>query len=426
MPTMRRDKSKTAGEAEAIQEVAGRTGRGDSLIVEEIPLKQIVENPYQMRETIEEEPLKLLAKSIRERGLFNPITVLKDGDKFIIVNGHRRYNAFKRLHLKTIPAVVKVRKSRQREDLIVDLIHENLIREDLTPLEKAKSIHLLLSQIESTSGDVETILSLINAVKLYKTRGPPKQRRSKTRFNTDDVFECMKLLKTLGLSENRVIDYLTILKLPKPMQQTVAFGPDKHGSMNISKAYQLCRVVDDEYRKLLFEKCITGTPTKVIQSLVDHHINQVNRGEWKGIEKTTSSTWKSMKSDDRLIEISTSCRRLAKNLNSWKVTKLWDLYTRLNKDLFVASMLELKKELRLLDVAIDRRLKEKGYVSVEKKPGNNLFEVAIHHNQKKHHARCTIPMRVINSLKVQDGEIVQAKIVGIKPRKQPQSAGGAA
>ncbi|GAG16393.1 unnamed protein product, partial [marine sediment metagenome] len=66
--------------------------------VEEIDVKKITGNPYQTRLFMEVEPLKILAKSIRERGLFNPITLLKKSDKeYIIVHGHRRLEAFKRL-----------------------------------------------------------------------------------------------------------------------------------------------------------------------------------------------------------------------------------------------------------------------------------------------------------------------------------------
>jgi ParB-like chromosome segregation protein Spo0J len=47
------------------------------MITQEIPIEKIVENPYQMRESSDKEAIKILAKSIRERGLYNPITVLK-------------------------------------------------------------------------------------------------------------------------------------------------------------------------------------------------------------------------------------------------------------------------------------------------------------------------------------------------------------
>jgi len=125
--------------------------------IEDVSISKIESNPYQTRERIEKEGLLILAKSIREIGLFNPITLLKKNGGYVVINGHRRLSAFKKLRRKTIPAFVKNRY-RDRE-LIIDLIHENLIREDLNPIEKANSIRLLLSTIKETKGDTEIIIS---------------------------------------------------------------------------------------------------------------------------------------------------------------------------------------------------------------------------------------------------------------------------
>jgi len=389
--------------------------------IEDVIISKIESNPYQTRERIEKEALKILTKSIRERGLFNPITLLKKNGGYVVINGHRRLSAFKKLRRKTIPAFVKNR-SRDRE-LIIDLIHENLIREDLSPVEKAHSIRLLLGTIKETKGNTEIIISLINSVKLWKNRGLPKRRRGVMRkFKGDDTFRCMELLKSVGISENSAVDYMSILKLPRYMQSKVQFRADKRklsssGKMNVEKAYQLSRVQDREYKEFLFQKAITNTPTKIIQALADSHIDKINKGEWEGIEKTKKSIWKSTKSDDRILEISNSCMNLSAKLNSWKLTKLISLSGIWSKKLFSASMKELRKEIQLLDKAIVRRLKEKDKNYEEIKSSKNVFETRISHSERKHHFRISIPSKIAYGLDLKKGSYIQLKIIKKKGGK---------
>ena len=218
--------------------------------IEEIEISKIKENPYQTREEIKVEPLKVLAKSIRERGFFNPISVLKSNGDYIIINGHRKLGAFKLLKKKTIPSIIKLRKDGN--ELIVDLIHENLIREDLTPIEKGLSIKLLFSQIESTKNDVERMKTLINSLKNYQRRGyTPKFTREKTEgFKENDIFALDKILKSIGISPNNATTYLNLLKLPREIRIAVNLrkkGNIIDGKISVRKAEQLARIDDKEY-----------------------------------------------------------------------------------------------------------------------------------------------------------------------------------
>ena len=383
--------------------------------IEDVSVSKIESNPFQTRERIEKEALAILTKSIRERGLFNPITLLKKNGGYVVINGHRRLSSFKKLRRKTIPAFVKNRH-RDRE-LIIDLIHENLIREDLSPVEKAYSIRLLLGTIKETKGDTEIIISLINSVKLWKGRGLPKRRRGiMLKFKGDDTFRCMELLKSVGISENSAVDYMSILKLSRYMQSKVQFRADKRklsssGKMNVEKAYQLSRVQDREYREFLFQKAISGISTRIIQALVDNHIDKINKGEWEGIDKTKKTIWKSTKSDDKLLEISNSCNILSAKLNSWKMTKLLSIAELWSKELFFASMRGLRKEIRLLDNAIVRKLKEKDKNYEEIKSSENVFETRISHSESKHHFRISIPAKIAYGLDLKKGSYIQMKII---------------
>lgn len=100
-----------------------------------IPLSLIKPSPKQMRKDFDRESLKRLAQSVRERGLLQPITVRKKNGFYEIIHGERRYRAFKLLCKKVIPAFVKRASGK---DMLIDGLIENILREDLRPIEKSK------------------------------------------------------------------------------------------------------------------------------------------------------------------------------------------------------------------------------------------------------------------------------------------------
>ena len=400
--------------------------------VQEIPINKITGNPYQTRLFIEEEPLKVLAKSIRERGLFNPITILeKNKGEYIVVHGHRRLAACKKLKWKNIPAFVKPRS--EENSLITDLIQENLVREDLSVQEKALSIKLLFSQIPNIKDDLEQIISCISGGKLYKQRGGRAadgkgsgHRNTKTKWNDDDMFQGMKLLKTIGMSENNAIYYLTILKLPTHIQKLVSFnvhndqGERSSTRISIRMAYELARVDDSDYRDYLFSRALTGTSARHIQAMVNNYKLKVLKGEWEGFVKNFNNV-KIIKglNQDMFIELSERCNDLSKKLNSWKLTKLSALAETMEKEIFIASATGLRKDIELVDNQLKKRLEDKGYKNVEENKHNEIFEIPVREQMDKNCVRGTIPRKMLRKIGIKDSELiagtfVQIKIVGIK------------
>lgn len=396
----------------------------------EVEIKKITGNPYQTRLHMEEGPLKILAKSIRERGLFNPITVLeKNKNEYIIVHGHRRLAAFKKLRRETIPAFVKPRS--QENSLLTDLIHENLIREDLSVQEKALSIKLMFSQIKNIKDDVEQIISCISGGKLYKTKGRALEgkgsgKRGRTKWNDDDMFMGMKLLKTLGMSENNAISYLIVLKLPKHIQKIVSFnvhnnqGERSSTRISIRMANSLARVDDVEFRDYLFGRALKGTTARHIEALVNNYKLKVLKGEWKGFVKKFNNV-KIIKefNADLFLELGERCNLLAKKLNSWKLTKLSALTEIIEKSVFIAAATGLRKELRLLDNQLKKRLEDKEYKDVEGIKFNEVFEIRIREAYGKSMVRGTIPKKLLRKIGIKDsnlkeGTFIQLKVVGIK------------
>ena len=100
----------------------------------DLKLEDIVPDKGQPRRKFDEAQLASLAESIKENGVVEPIVVVKEGKKYQIVAGERRWRASKIAGKETIPAIVRTLDAQKR--LEMSLI-ENVQREDLNPIEIA-------------------------------------------------------------------------------------------------------------------------------------------------------------------------------------------------------------------------------------------------------------------------------------------------
>ena len=107
-----------------------------------VSVNQIVPNPRQPREQIDDSSLFELAESIREHGILQPLVITIDpgSDRYTLVAGERRLRAARLAGLERVPAVI--RQVNEQERLELALV-ENIQRSDLTPLETAEAYQLL-------------------------------------------------------------------------------------------------------------------------------------------------------------------------------------------------------------------------------------------------------------------------------------------
>ena len=142
-----------------------------------IEVEKIKPNPQQPRRHFNEETLKDLASSIREFGILQPIVVSKieketpDGTdvEYQLIAGERRWLASKILGLERIPAIIRnVDLERERLELA---IIENIQREDLNPIERARAFSKLQDEFRLTQREIASKLgksreSVANTVRL--------------------------------------------------------------------------------------------------------------------------------------------------------------------------------------------------------------------------------------------------------------------
>ena len=119
--------------------------------VQELPIDSIVANPRQPRKDFDNKALVELSASLKRSGVLQPVVVRRYGQQFQIVVGERRWRAAQMAGLAHIPAVV--REVTDAETLELALV-ENLLREDLNPMEEAEAYQRLLTEFSWTQEEL--------------------------------------------------------------------------------------------------------------------------------------------------------------------------------------------------------------------------------------------------------------------------------
>ncbi len=136
--------------------------------IKKLKIIDIEPNPAQARKVFDEESIDELAESIKTYGVIQPIIVTKKEKYYEIVAGERRWRASKRAGLEEIPVII--RDDDTRKNMEISLI-ENIQREDLNPIEKARGIKMLIDEYDLTQQKVADILgksrsSIANTVRI--------------------------------------------------------------------------------------------------------------------------------------------------------------------------------------------------------------------------------------------------------------------
>ncbi len=150
--------------------------------LEQIPVDLIDRNPFQPRRAFPEDSLKELADSIRASGMVQPVLLRRADARYQLVVGERRWRAARLAGLDAIPAVVRELSDKDAVELALT---ENLLREDLNPIEVAHAYDSL---------------------------------QERFRLSHEEIAE------RLGVNRTTVTNTLRLLKLPSPVQEMLQKG----------------------------------------------------------------------------------------------------------------------------------------------------------------------------------------------------------
>ena len=177
--------------------------------VVELPVEDIDPNRLQPRKNFDDEALIALADSIRASGVLSPILVAREGSRYTIIAGERRWRATRIAGLETIPAIVREWDDVRRQEAA---LIENIQREDLNAIEEAQGIHALMTECAMTQEAVA---------------------------------------ERLGRSRPAIANLLRLLNLPRKMQEAVIAGAISAGHARV-----LAGIESREQQANLFAKTL--------------------------------------------------------------------------------------------------------------------------------------------------------------------------
>lgn len=127
-----------------------------------IDIGKIKPNPYQPRKTFDDDSLDSLAQSIKQYGILQPLIVIRQeierpdggiGVEYELVAGERRLRAAERAGLMQVPALIRAEDSAEKIKLELAII-ENIQREDLNPVDRARAFDQLAGEFGLKHGEI--------------------------------------------------------------------------------------------------------------------------------------------------------------------------------------------------------------------------------------------------------------------------------
>ena len=139
-------------------------------VLVDVPVDQIEVNPNQPRKDFDFKSLGELAASIKTSGVIQPVIVRRQAGGYQLIAGERRWRAARQAGLERIPAIL--REATDAQSLELALV-ENLLREDLNPIEEAEAFQKLLAQFGWTQEELAQRIgrdrsSIANSLRLLR------------------------------------------------------------------------------------------------------------------------------------------------------------------------------------------------------------------------------------------------------------------
>lgn len=130
-----------------IEEESQEISEENNESIKRIKLINIEPNRDQPRRIFDEEGIDELSESIKRYGLIQPIVVTKKDDYYQIIAGERRWRASKKAGLVDVPCIVREEDEKKNKEIA---LIENIQRQDLNPIEKAKGFKQLMDEYGMT------------------------------------------------------------------------------------------------------------------------------------------------------------------------------------------------------------------------------------------------------------------------------------
>jgi len=194
-----------------LEEADQQLPKREAASIEQIEVAKVVKNPFQPRLNFEPAALEELKNSISEKGLIQPISVRKlPGGTYQIIAGERRFRAVSELGYERVPAYIL--DVKRDEDMLELSLIENIQREDLNPIEVSLGFQRLIDECSLTQEEVA---------------------------------------QKVGKERSTVTNFLRLLKLPQPIQESLVSR-----ELSMGHARALVAIEDEAAQLAIWSKII--------------------------------------------------------------------------------------------------------------------------------------------------------------------------
>lgn len=217
-----------------------------------IKLDKIIPNKNQPRLDFYDDSIKGLAESIKRNGLLQPVTVRKNGDKYELIAGERRYRASLLNGAKDIEAIIMESNDEQSAKLA---LIENLQREDLNAIEQALAMKRIMESENLTQNELASRLgykqsTVANKLRLLKlpdyiknaiSHGTITERHARALLNVpeDKLEEVYLTITNRNYNVSKTEEY--IKELSQTHKRKGVSNNLRIGVNTIREAYELCK-----------------------------------------------------------------------------------------------------------------------------------------------------------------------------------------
>jgi ParB family transcriptional regulator, chromosome partitioning protein len=235
-----------------------------------VPITAIIPNPYQPRSDFDPTAIDALCASIIKYGILEPLILREiENGRYEIIAGERRFRASKKAGLTEVPAII--RNSTDAEMLEIAMI-ENLHREDISAIDKAKGFRKLMEEFRYTQNQISKIMgmsrsAIANTIRLLDLPG--------------------KIQEALHRKEITEGHARAILSISDDRERDFALRRILGSQMSVREAEELSRVLEKHSRTNGRNGCITvfnNDESRLIEALQEklgtkvHVVRSANGG----------------------------------------------------------------------------------------------------------------------------------------------------
>lgn len=245
-----------------------------------LPVNKINIGKWNVRTLDREKGLDELVNSIKKYGLLQPIVVFKEGDRYNLIIGQRRLQAFKSLKKKVIPAVILPKKPVE-EYLKIMSLSENIHRVELNRADIVEVISYLYNKYEKSAREVAKILGksvsyIYEHLKIQDAPEEVKGMLSKREISKEDVKRVMEIAAD---------DKNTMVELAKEMKKLTPHERKKLAEVGKTMPKAKVKELIKEAKKPRIEEKIIVPLTPILLKALNSAVKEIGLSREEIVKK---------------------------------------------------------------------------------------------------------------------------------------------